>query len=426
MSIAVARPWAGSLAARGEAALLSTYRRYPAEFVSGSGCRLVDSLGRSYLDFAAGIAVSALGHAHPNIVTAIQDAAGGLLHVSNLYWTEPMLRLAERLTAAAGMERAFFCNSGAEAVESALKLARKARPGRERFVAFEQSFHGRTFGALSATAQPHYQAPFAPLVPGLRVLPFGDFDAASEGIDAETAAVLVEVIQGEGGVRIAPPGWLARLRAVCDHAGALLIVDEVQTGLGRTGTFYAYQAEGVLPDAVATAKALAGGLPMGALLARGGAAEAFAPGDHGSTFGGGPFVASVANAVLDVILGGGFLEAVAVRGRALGDALAAVAAKHDRIVREVRGRGLLWGVALHESNAGALVDELLADGLLTVSAGKDVVRFSPPLIVSDAEIAEAASRLERALGRFARAERAAAGRPAAAGDSRDATVKGAG
>jgi acetylornithine/N-succinyldiaminopimelate aminotransferase len=379
---------------------MPTYRRYPAEFVTGSGCRLIDSLGISYLDFAAGIAVSALGHAHPEIVTAIRDAAGGLLHVSNLYWTEPMVRLAERLTAVAGMERAFFCNSGAEAIETALKLARKSRPGRSRFVVFEQSFHGRTLGALSATAQPHYQSPFAPLVPGFRVLPFGDFEAADAGIDAGTAAVLVEVIQGEGGVRVAPSGWLAHLRAACDRAGALLIVDEVQTGLGRTGSFYAYQAEGVAPDAVATAKALAGGLPMGALLSRGDAAGAFAPGDHGSTFGGGPFVASVANAVLDVILARGFLDTVAARGRALGDALAGVAEKHPRLVRETRGRGLLRGIALGQPHARALVDLLLADGLLAVPAGDDVVRFSPPLVVTESEIAEAAARLDRALERF--------------------------
>ncbi|MFQ5351056.1 MAG: aspartate aminotransferase family protein, partial [Thermoanaerobaculia bacterium] len=312
--MSAAPEWAGTLAERGAAALLPTYARYPIELISGRGCRLEDSEGRSYLDLVAGIAVNALGHGHPAIVEAIRRGADGLLHVSNLYWTEPMVRLAERLTEAAGMDRAFFCNSGAEAVESCLKLARKSHPDRRRILCFERSFHGRTLGALSTTAQPRYQESFLPLLPGVRALPFGDFDAAERAIDEQVALVLVEPIQGEGGVRPAPPGWLELLRRCCDEAGSLLIFDEVQSGLGRTGTFFAYQGEGVMPDAVACAKALAGGLPMGALLARGPAAEAFQPGDHASTFGGGPLVSAAAHAVLDVVLADGFLDELRRKG----------------------------------------------------------------------------------------------------------------
>ena len=388
--------WAGTLAERGAAALLPTYARYPVELVSGSGCRLEDSSGRRYLDLLAGIAVSALGHGHPALVEALRRAASGLLHTSNLYWTEPMVRLAERLTAAAGMERAFFCNSGAEAVEAAIKLARKARPGRPRIVCFERSFHGRTLGALSATAQPRYQESFRPLLAGVEVLPFGNSEAAERAIDEEVALVLVEPIQGEGGVRPAPPGWLQLLRQRCDTAGTLLVFDEVQSGLGRTGTFFAYQGEGVVPDAVTCAKALAGGLPMGALLARGEAAAAFEPGDHASTFGGGPLVSAAAHAVLDVVLAEGFLDEVRRKGERLRDGIEELAA-HSPLAAEVRGRGLMLGLRLAEPRAGELVDALREAGALTCPAGADVVRFVPPLVIGREEIDEALGILDRAL-----------------------------
>jgi predicted acetylornithine/succinylornithine family transaminase len=383
----------GTLAARGAAVLQSTYGRYPIELVSGSGCRVTGADGREYLDFVAGIAVSALGHAHPAVVEALRRGADGLIHVSNLYWTEPMIHFAERLTAAAGMERAFFCNSGAEAVEAALKLARKARPGRSGIVCFEGSFHGRTLGALSVTARPRYQDPFRPLLPDVTVLPFGE----SVALDERTGLVLVEPVQGEGGMRPAPPGWLAHLREACDAAGALLVFDEVQSGMGRTGSLFAYQAEGVLPDAVTVAKALAGGLPMGALLARGDAGTAFEPGDHASTFGGGPLVASVALAVLDVVLGDGFLAGVGERGERLGEGLAALAAARSGITG-ARGRGLMQGLVLSEPRASAVVEDLHRLGLLTCPAGPDVVRFVPPLIVSDAEVDEALDLVRRAVG----------------------------
>jgi acetylornithine/succinyldiaminopimelate/putrescine aminotransferase len=307
-----------------------------------------------------------------------------------------MVRLAERLTAAAGMERAFFCNSGAEAVEAAIKLARKARPGRPRIVCFERSFHGRTLGALSATAQPRYQESFRPLLAGVEVLPFGNSEAAERAIDEEVALVLVEPIQGEGGVRPAPPGWLQLLRQRCDTAGTLLVFDEVQSGLGRTGTFFAYQGEGVVPDAVTCAKALAGGLPMGALLARGEAAAAFQPGDHASTFGGGPLVSAAAHAVLDVVLAEGFLDEVRRKGERLRDGIEELAA-HSPLAAEVRGRGLMLGLRLAEPRAGELVDALREAGALTCPAGADVVRFVPPLVIGREEIDEALGILDRAL-----------------------------
>ena len=388
--------WAGTLAERGGAALLRTYARYPLELVSGHGCRVQDSRGRSYLDLVAGIAVSALGHGHSAMAEAIRGAADGLLHVSNLYWTEPMVRLAERLTAAADMDRAFFCNSGAEAVEACLKLARKSRPGRRRILCFERSFHGRTLGALSATAQPWYQESFLPLLPGFAVLPFGDVAEAARAIDERTALVLVEPIQGEGGVRPAPPGWLQLLRERCDEVGAMLVFDEVQSGLGRTGTLFAYQAEGVLPDAVACAKALAGGLPMGALLARGEAAEAFQPGDHASTFGGGLLVSAAAHAVLDVVLAEGFLDEVRRKGERLRAGLERLAGS-DANVAGVRGRGLMLGMSLVEPRAGELVDAMRERGALTCPAGKDVVRFVPPLIIEQEEIDEALEIVAQAL-----------------------------
>lgn len=393
-------PWAGTLAERGGACVMGTYARYPIEIASGSGCRVRDSAGRSYLDFVSGIAVNGLGHGHPAVVRALRAASEGMLHTSNLYWTEPMVHLAERLTAASGMERAFYCNSGAEAIETALKVARKARPGRSRIVVFERSFHGRTLGALSATIQPSYQDPFRPLLPGIVSIPFGDFEASSGSIDEQTAAVLVEPVQGEGGVRPAPPSFLAHLRKLCDRTGALLFLDEVQTGIGRTGSFFAYQREPVLPDGVACAKGLAAGLPMGALLARGEAASALGKSEHGSTFGGGPFVSVVALAVIDTVLAPGFLGEVRSKGEHLGARLRALAGEYPALVTQVRGCGLMWGLVLGGEYAADLVGELHAAGLLTVPAGKDVLRLLPPLTVSLAEIDEGAALLGSVLRSF--------------------------
>lgn len=388
--------WAGTLDRRGELALLQTYSRHPLELATGSGSHLIDSAGRRYLDFTAGIAVNVLGHRHPAIVAELHSAAEGLVHVSNLYWTEPMVHLAERLTRATGMDRAFFCNSGAEAVEAAIKLARRARPGRPRIVCFDRSFHGRTLGALSATAQAKYQAPFLPLLPDVEVLPFGDFGAASDSIAGDVAIVLVEPIQGEGGIRPAPPGWLAHLRARCDATGAILVFDEVQSGVGRTGTFCASQQDEVVPDAVTLAKALAGGLPMGALLARGPVSEAFQPGDHASTFGGGPFVATIANAVLDIVLGDGFLAEVEAKGDHL-DALLRELAERSAAATATRGRGLMRGLVLASSTATAVVESARDLGLLLCPAGADVVRLVPPLTITREEISDGVAILEAAL-----------------------------
>jgi predicted acetylornithine/succinylornithine family transaminase len=395
-SIGLPPDWAGSLAERGAATLLQTYGRYPIEFVSGYGCMLTDSSGREYLDFTAGIAVNVLGHAHPAIIAALHDAAGGLLHVSNLYWTEPMVRLAERLTAASGMEKVFFCNSGAEAVEAALKLARRARPNRPYTICFDSSFHGRTLGALSMTAQPKYQDPFRPLLPDIVELPFGDFDAVAAALDDQVAAVIVEPIQGEGGIRPAPSGWLAHIRDLCAEKDAVLIFDEVQSGIGRTGTFFSFQAEAVLPDIVVSAKALAGGLPMGALLARGNVASAFQPGDHGSTFGGGPLVASVANAVFDHVLSPGFLDAVVRRGRRLRQGLQAIVAVSPDAV-SARGRGLMLGLVLSSPVAPDVVEAAQRKGLLLCPAGPQVVSLVPPLTITDAEIDRGLAMLKETL-----------------------------
>ncbi len=394
----MSRPaWAGTLASRGERVLLPTYARYPLEIAAGRGARLVDSGGRAYLDLVAGVAVNVLGYGHPVVARALEEAAGGLLHASNLYWTEPMVRLAERLTSASGMEKAFFCNSGAEAVEAALKLARRARPGRPGLVCFTDSFHGRTLGALSVTAQSRYQDPFQPLLPGVVASPLGDTRRVAAALTEQTAAVIVEPIQGEGGMRPAPPGFLPDLRRLCDDVGALLILDEVQTGIGRTGAFFAYQHEEVRPDLVVAAKGLAGGLPMGVLLARGEAAAAFTPGDHGCTFGGGPLVAHVADAVVRTVLAPGFLDEVRRKGEHLRRRLEELAERHPVVV-ETRGRGLMQGLALAAPRAAELVTRLRDRGVLAAPAGASVLRLVPPLVIEEAEIDAAAAALDAALG----------------------------
>ncbi|MDQ3957192.1 MAG: aminotransferase class III-fold pyridoxal phosphate-dependent enzyme, partial [Actinomycetota bacterium] len=278
--------------------LMPAYRRWPVRFVEGRGSTLVDSGGREYLDLVAGIAVVGVGHCHPRVTGAIHAQSSRLVHVSNLYETEPARELAHRLAALTGGMRAFFCNSGAEAVECALKLARRHGGARRRIVAATGGFHGRTLGALSVTGQPHKQAPFEPLIGAVTHVPFGDARALEASLGDDVAAVLLEPIQGEAGVVVPPDGYLARARAACDATGALLILDEVQTGLGRTGRWFAFEHEGVVPDVVCLAKALGNGLPVGACLARPGVS--FEPGDHGSTFGGGPVVAAAACAVLDV------------------------------------------------------------------------------------------------------------------------------
>jgi acetylornithine/N-succinyldiaminopimelate aminotransferase len=365
-------------------ALIPNYARYDVEFARGEGVRLWDDRGREYLDFLSGIAVCNTGHCHPRVVAAVQDQAATLLHVSNLFYTEPMVRLAQRLTTRSLGGKVFFCNSGAEANEAALKLARKRRPG-GGFVVLHGGFHGRTFGALSATPQESKQAPFAPLVPGFEaVMPA----AAASAVGPDTAGVVIELIQGETGVHPLPQEVVADIRAACDEHGALLIVDEVQTGMGRTGTLFAYERYGITPDVMTLAKGLGGGLPIGALVTTPEHADVFAPGDHGSTFAGNPLVSAAANAALDVLGDPALLEHVDEMGALLTDGLRELPS-----VLDVRGRGLMLAAEV-SFDAPAFVKRALEEQALILNAtGPGTVRFLPPLVVSEDEIAEALRRL---------------------------------
>jgi len=370
-------------------AVIGTYARNPVEFVRGQGTRLWDVDGREYLDFLAGISVVQIGHCHPALVAAVTEQAQRLMHVGNLYYTEPALRLAARLSQLALGGKAFMCNSGAEAVECALKLARRARPG-GRFVVMERGFHGRTMGALSATPQEAKQAPFAPLVPGFDVVPHDDAAAVAAAVTDETAAVLLEPIQGEGGIWPLSEETLRAARAACDEHGALLIFDEIQCGMGRTGDMWAWEESGVEPDAMTVAKGLGGGLPIGALLTSPAYADVLQPGDHGSTFAGGPVVAAGANAVLDVVGSPGFLDVVREHGERLEDGLRGLGL-------DVRGRGLM--LAFGCDDAPAVARRLLLEQRLVVNAtGPDTIRLLPPLTVSAAEVEEAVGRIGSALG----------------------------
>ena len=368
-------------------AIMPTYKRYPVTFLRGQGTSLWDSEGNEYLDFAAGIAVAQIGHSHPRWVTAVGSQAGQLAHVSNLFFTEPQVLLAEKLTEVTGMRQVFFCNSGAEANEAALKLARRVT-GRTRVVAALGGFHGRTFATLAATGQPEKHLPFEPLPDWFTHVAYGDVDGLKAAIDDDTAAVILEPVLGEGGVVPAPDGYLEAAREACDAAGSLLILDEVQTGVGRCGAWLATQLEWVRPDIVTLAKGLAGGLPIGACLSRKGIG--FAAGEHASTFGGGPIVCTAALAVIEVIEREGLLGNARERGRQLIDALKALPAR-------ARGLGLLVGVWLEAPNADAVVRAALGEGLVLTVAGPDVVRFTPPLTVSADEVDEAVARFSRAL-----------------------------
>jgi acetylornithine/N-succinyldiaminopimelate aminotransferase len=369
-------------------ALMTTYARNPVEFVRGEGTRLWDDEGNEYLDFLTGISVAQLGHCHPRVVDAVREQAGRLMHVGNLFYTEPGMRLAKRLSELSLGGRVFLCNSGAEAIECALKLARKRRVGGE-FVVMEGGFHGRTMGALSATPQESKQAPFAPLVPGFRVVPRNDREALRAAVSDRTAAVLLEPIQGESGIHPLDQGLLRAAREACDEHGALLIFDEIQCGMGRTGTLWAHEQRGVTPDVVTVAKGLGGGLPAGACVTNPDAAGVLEPGDHGSTFAGGPVVAAAANAVLDVVTEDGFLETVRLRGEQLAAGL-------NELGLEPRGTGLMIGFDLPD--APEVARRLLLEQRLVVHAtGPGTIRMLPPLTVSDSEIGEAVLRMGACL-----------------------------
>src|SRR5499426_523390 len=384
--------------------LLPTYARVDLAFERGEGAWLVATNGDRYLDFTSGVAVNALGHAHPHLVEAISRQANKVWHVSNLYRIPESERLAERLCAASFADVVFFGNSGAEAMECSIKMARKyqsasGKPERYRIITFEGAFHGRTLATLAAGGQKKYLEGFGPVVDGFDQMPFGDLAATKRAIGPATAAILIEPIMGEGGVRVVPHEFLRALRSLCDEHGLLLVFDEVQTGVGRTGELFAYQRTGVVPDIMALAKALGGGFPLGACLATAAAGKGMTAGTHGSTFGGNPLAMAAANALLDVVLVEGFLEHVRHCGLLLKQRLAEVKDRFPTVVAEVRGEGLLVGLRVVVPN-GELVDELRAEKLITVAAGDNVVRLLPPLIVSDTEIAEAAQRLERACIRL--------------------------
>jgi len=378
-------------------ALLGVYARVGPSFVAGEGSELIAEDGTRYLDFVAGIAVNALGYNHPVIREAVLRALDtGLVHVSNLYRSEPGELLAAELVARAfnRQGQAFFCNSGAEANEGAFKFARKWS-GKTEIVAFSGSFHGRLFASLAATDRPDYRRPFEPLLAGVQIVPLGDRAAATRAVTAATAAVIIEPLQGEGGVRPVDAGFLAFLRDLCDAQGAALIFDEVQCGLGRTGTLFAYEQTGVTPDLLTLAKPLAGGLPMGAVLLSDRVAAALAPGDHATTFGGGPLVATVALEVLRTIAEPDFLAEVRAKGAWLGQSLERLAANSPR-VRAVRGRGLMWGIELGEP-AAPFVTAARDRRLLVLTAGPNVIRIVPPLTISQGDLERGVAVLAEVL-----------------------------
>jgi acetylornithine/N-succinyldiaminopimelate aminotransferase len=376
------------------APIMPTYKRWPIEIVSGTGATVTDTTGRTYTDLVAGIAVASVGHSHPDVAAAISDQAARLVHVSNLYSTGPQTDLARRLSDLTGGMLAFFANSGAEAVECALKLARKWGGGaRTGIVAAEGGFHGRTFGALAATGQPKKRAPFEPLPPGFAHVPYGDADALAGALTDDVVAVILEPIQGEAGVVVPPEGYLRRAEELCRERNALLILDEIQTGLGRTGTWLAAEHFGVRPDMVLLGKALAGGLPMSACMARPAVANAFEPGDHATTFGGGPVTSAAALAVLEIIERDGLLD----RSKSLGEhARARLAAALPST--DVRGRGLMIGVDLGAPRAYAVAEACLEKGVLVNNATESVVRLVPPLVITEDELDAGLDVVEEVIG----------------------------
>jgi acetylornithine aminotransferase/acetylornithine/N-succinyldiaminopimelate aminotransferase len=375
--------------------VMGTFKRLPVVLTEGRGMTVKDDQGREYLDLVGGIAVNLLGHSHPAVAEAVGRQAGRLIHASNLYYTEPQVHLAKRLVELSFPARVFFCNSGAEAIEAAIKIARKwgrkNRDGAFGIISTEKSFHGRTLAAVAATGQPKYSEPFAPLPPGFRHVPFGDLDAVRAATDRETVAVMVEPIQGESGVVPPPDGYLRGLRDWCDERDLLLIFDEVQTGLGRTGRWFAHQHEGALPDVMTLAKGLGGGVPIGACLAAP-RADVFEPGDHGSTFGGNPLACAAALATIATIEQEALVAHAAEMGELLAERLGAL--PH---VRQVRGRGLMQAIVLDQPRAREVQLKALSEGVIVNATDDETIRLVPPLIITARELDESVTRLRRAL-----------------------------
>ena len=385
-------------------AVLPTYARNELTFERGEGAYLFATNGKKYLDFASGVAVTALGHCHPHLVKALTEQAQTLWHTSNLFQVAGQQKLAERFIAHSFAQSAFFCNSGAEAVECAIKVARKyqaetGHPERYGIIACTGSFHGRTLATLAAAGNEKYLKGFGPPAPGFEQVPFGNLNEMRAKVSQQTAALLVEPVQGEGGLATAPAGYLQGLRAICEEFGLLLVYDEVQSGMGRTGKLFAHEWEGVSPDVLATAKGLGGGFPVGACLLTERAAIGMTPGTHGSTFGGNPLAMAAANAVLDVMLAPGFLAKVDKMAGALRKRLDALVGKYPELFSEVRGKGLLVGLKSVVPNT-EMVDRLRQNGLLTAGAGENVVRLLPPLIIDEGHIDEAAGVIEGVARRW--------------------------
>ncbi|MFD1695144.1 aspartate aminotransferase family protein [Roseibium aestuarii] len=381
-------------------ALFSNYARSGLEFDRGEGIWLVSKDGRRFLDCGSGIAVNALGHSHPHLVAALKEQAEKLWHVSNLHVVTGQETLGKRLAEATFADKAFFCNSGAEAMEASIKLARRyhydrGEPERFHILTFEGAFHGRTLGTIAAGGQAKYLEGFGPKAPGFDQIKAGDLEAVKAAIGPQTAAIALEPVQGEGGIREIPVDFLRGLRKLCDETGTLLILDEIQSGVGRTGKFFAHEWAGISPDIMAVAKGIGGGFPMGVCLATEEVAKSFAPGTHGTTFGGNPLAMAVGNAVLDVVLADGFLEQIQSRGLSFKQKLASLVDSHPALFEEVRGKGLMLGlkckIAPADFVAAAREHELLA-----VPAGDNVVRIMPPLTITEEEIGEAISRMEKA------------------------------
>lgn len=386
---------------------MPTYARVDLVFERGEGTWIVSSTGERYLDFASGVAVNVLGHAHPKLIAALNEQAQKLWHSSNLYRVAAQEKLAERLCELTFADQVFFCNSGAEACEGAIKLARRyhfvsGRPERWRLVTFKGAFHGRTLATIASAGNPKHLEGFGHPADGFDIVPFGDLAATEKAIGPETAGIMVEPVQGEGGVNVAPAGWLQALRELCDRTGLLLVLDEVQTGMGRTGTLFAYEGAGIEPDVMAVAKGLGGGFPVGAVLATSEAAKGMVAGTHGSTFGGNPLAAAVGNAVLDAVMEPGFLDRVRDMTLRFKQKLAALKDEYPDIVEDVRGSGLLTGLKL-KPPLGDVGNACIAEKLLTVGAADNVLRLLPPLNVTEEELSEAVLRLSKAFARLRKA-----------------------